>query len=122
MRDIPKSTVAALVHDRGLLAALINAAASGTEIAPAARALIDAIMNPVITAIDLDDPQYQQGVAGLVAYGVITQSDADAVEALYVAQEVFTFTAIINGLAVYTGDRGTQRSIPVGPNFTPEMI
>jgi len=122
VRDLPKELVAAYVHGAGLVPVLALAASTGEVYSPAAVALLDAIMDPAIRAIDLDDPQYQQGVAALVGYGVIDQAHADAIEALYVAPEAFVFTAIVNGLAVYTGDRGTQRSIPVGPNFTPEMI
>lgn len=118
MRDIPKAQVAAIVHSRGLLMPLIQCAASGAELAPAAQALIDAIMDPVKVAIDLDDAQYQAGVAGLVDYGVISQADADAVAALYVAPEQFTATGVglFNGvyLATFAGDRGTLRAAPVG--------
>jgi hypothetical protein len=120
MRDIPKAQVAALVHDRGLLAGLIAAAASGTEIAPAASALIAAVMDQSITAIDLDDPQYQAGVAGLVAYGVITQADADAVGALfrtwvYVGYQIAGNT----GFLVYRCG-SDERSISINHEMTEE--
>lgn len=121
-QDIPKDLVASVIYERKLLPKLIEAASSGLEVAPVASYLIDSIMNPSIRFIPLDDPQYIMGVAGLIAYGFITQEDADTVEALYVVPEVFTFSCIVNGLAVYVGDRGTQRSIPVGPNFNSEMI
>jgi hypothetical protein len=111
MRDIPKARVAALVHDRGLLAGLIAAADSGTEIAPAALALLDAIVSPSIQSIDLDDAQYQAGVAGLVAYGVISQADADAVEALYVTPIQWAIESIASDHAIIVSDTGAREKI-----------
>ena len=111
MRDVPKQLIAALVHERGLLTGLINAADSGTAVAPAALALLKAVMDPGITAIDLDDPQYQQGVAGLVAYGVITQSDADAVESLYVAPIQWAIESVASDHVIIVSDTGTREKI-----------
>ena len=122
MRDIPKQLVASYVHAAGLVPTLALAASTGEVYSPAAVALLDAIMDPAITAIDLDMPEYQQGVAVLVGYGVIQQSHVDAIEALYVAPEIFTFTAIVNGTFVFTGDRGTQQSVPATAESSTPLI
>jgi hypothetical protein len=86
-KDIPKELVAAVIHQRNLLPKLIEAASSGLEVAPVASYLIDSLMNPSIRFIPLDDPQYIMGVAGLMAYGFITQEDADAVNSLYIEEQ-----------------------------------
>jgi hypothetical protein len=122
VRDVPKAQVATYVLSAGLLPALTKAAASKDPWAPAAQEILRVVFDQGLSFIDIDHADWLAGSAGLVFGGVIQQSDVDGIEALYVAPEVFTFTAIIHGLAVYTGDRGTQRSIPVGPNFSPEMI
>ena len=49
----------------------------------------------MITYIDLDLPEYQQGVAALVGYGIVAQADADAIEALYVAPTEWTYVSAV---------------------------
>lgn len=98
MRDVPKGLVGDYIHQTGLAPAIIVAAASGEPYAPAASGLLDAILNISITKIDLDDAQYQQGVAALVGYGIIAQADADAIESLYVTPTEWTYvTAVADG-------------------------
>lgn len=93
MRDVPKAEVAAYVHGAGLLPALVDAAASDQPWSVAAQSFLDVMFDPGLRAIDLDDPQYQAGVAALVQVGAISQANADEIEALYVAPVPWTFIA-----------------------------
>ena len=116
MRDVSKTLIAAYVHGAGLVGVLAGAAASGQVYAPVASALIDAIMDPMIRAIDLDDAQYQQGIAALVGYGIISQVHADAIEALYVQPKQWHVLEQTERGWVIESEDGIQELIQADPS------
>jgi hypothetical protein len=82
VRLVAKERFAAMVHERGMLPRLLAAPSPADE---AARAMVATVFDPALRWFDLDDEPYQQGIAGLVACGAITQEEAEYVEALYSA-------------------------------------